>query len=79
VQTTVAEIIKKAMLDIEGWRPGILRLQVHDSVVFFCPKQTPNDVGGGELVEGIKLILEDAVPAEYRDVVKFPTDGKPWE
>lgn len=71
VQTSVAEIIKTAMLEVSLVFPGILRLQIHDSLVVESNyKKAP--------IRAIEEIMTGAVPAEYRDIVEFPTDAKLW-
>lgn len=71
VQTSVAEIIKTAMLEVSMAFPGILRLQIHDSLVVESNyKKAPMRV--------IEEIMTNAVPEEYRDIVEFPTDAKSW-
>jgi len=71
VQTSVAEIIKDAMMEVSMAFPGILRLQIHDSLVVESNyKKAP--------MRAIKKIMTNSVPEEYRDIVEFPTDAKQW-
>jgi DNA polymerase I-like protein with 3'-5' exonuclease and polymerase domains len=71
VQTTVAEIVKAAMMEVSLVFPGILRLQVHDSLVVESNyKKAP--------ISEVEEIMRHSVPKEYRDIVEFPTDAKPW-
>lgn len=71
VQTSVAEIIKTAMLEVAMAFPGILRLQAYDSLVVESNyKKAP--------IKAIEEIMTRSVPVEYRDIVEFPTDAKSW-
>jgi DNA polymerase-1 len=82
VQMTVAEILKRAMMDTEFMYPGSLRLQVHDSVVMDIPSASRRVGiydGPKRTIKNVKEIMVEAVPEEFRKVVKFKVDAKKWQ
>lgn len=82
VQMTVAEILKRAMMDIEFMYPASLRLQVHDSVVMNIPYSGAKhgiNAGRKQTVKDVKEIMIEAVPEGYRNLVKFKVDAKKWQ
>ncbi len=60
VQGTAADLIKKAMIEVDAWLrdqglAATMILQVHDELVFDCPKKEAKTLGEGvrELMEGV--------------------------
>lgn len=79
VQTTVAEILKRAMLHIESALPGVLRLQMHDAVIVNLRAAMSGSLGINESLDIIQDVMIDSVPKKYKDVVPFHTDFKIWQ
>lgn len=70
IQGGVAEVMKMAMIDIEYEMPGVLNLQIHDSLGFEVPEEQFEDTKA--FVSG--KILEHFEREFYR--VKFKVDAK---
>jgi DNA polymerase-1 len=68
VQGSVAELMKDAMIKIEAGWPGVMVLQIHDSVWVEVDNETQADCIGS--------ILSQTFEDYYRGVVAFPTGKK---
>lgn len=72
IQGGVAEMMKIAMVEIEAQIPGVMLLQIHDSVIPEVPEGDPHLV-----VDRIKSILVEVFEAEFK--APFKADAKPWK
>jgi len=83
IQGTEADIIKKAMVDVDGflknkgWSKDVaLLLQVHDELVYEVKTSKIKTV-----LSAIIDLMEQAVPKEFRDQIPFPVEiewGHNW-
>ncbi len=80
IQGSVSEIMKEAMIDVEARHPGVLLLQIHDSMVVEVPESKAT-----EIVADIARRLEKLFTLRFNRVgrddlhVDFPVDVKKWE
>jgi DNA polymerase I-like protein with 3'-5' exonuclease and polymerase domains len=72
IQGGVAEMMKVAMVDIEANHPGVLLLQIHDSII----PEVPDTTEGLEIVEDIRRLLVRPFIEEFG--VTFTADAKVW-
>lgn len=80
VQMTVAEIIKRAMMDVEDIFPGIQRLQGHDSIIARMPhKGSRRQLRSTTAQKEIQQVMVGAVPEKFKDMVNFVTKVSVWE
>ena len=76
VQTTVAEIIRDAMLGLAEAYPGRMKLQVHDSIIVSLPRsQRPRSTFLREMEE----LMKGSVPRQFSEVVDFPIKSSRWQ
>ncbi len=68
VQGSVAELMKEAMIEVERQYPGIMVLQVHDSVWV--------EVDDEEVADAVGAILSKTFEDYYEGAVAFPTGKK---
>jgi DNA polymerase-1 len=78
VQMSVAEIIKEAMLAVEDIFPGMLRLQIHDSLVLNIPNSWRTHTGSNIAYE-VAEIMEEVVPEQFTERVAFPAKKELWQ
>ena len=71
IQGGVAETMKIAMVEIEKQLPGVMLLQIHDSVVVEVPTQQAT-----EIVTRAKQILTDTFGKQFG--IEFRADAKQW-
>lgn len=75
IQGTVAILVGQWMIAIEKEWPGIMLLQVHDSVVLEIPKNGSKHGGKGVAVE---VAMEGASIMEIAMRIPFKVDAKEW-
>ncbi len=71
IQGGIAQIAKQWMIGTEREFPGVLRLQIHDSIVCVLPVE--NELGIGATIEAIGQRI--ATPAAG---IEMPVEGKRW-
>jgi DNA polymerase I-like protein with 3'-5' exonuclease and polymerase domains len=75
VQLTVAEIIKRAMVYVEDYLPGVQRLQLHDAIVSKLPGPRGSKIQRDE----IQQIMIETVPEQFSEMVNFVTKVEKWQ
>jgi DNA polymerase I-like protein with 3'-5' exonuclease and polymerase domains len=83
IQGSVAGAMTTAMIDVEYWLPGIMLLQVHDSLVLEVPK---GPVGAGMVAMAATIVRYTFEKqfrlawrkGERRRLMPFPVDCKPF-
>ena len=74
IQGGVAEMMKEAMIRVELAMPGIMMLQIHDSIIVEVPQREPKP----EEVTMVQHILESTFEEQFSPA-KFISDAEKWK
>ncbi len=76
IQGDLAETMRDVMLKVEREMPGVLLLQIHDSIVLEIPRRTP-DGTDAEHAAFIRDVMVETYQEQYG--VPFAADAELWE
>lgn len=78
VQSGVAELLQRVMLDVESRHPGKMLLQIYDSIIMELEDIESNAILK-DVQNSIANILPDKIQARVNPKIPFLTDVKLWE
>lgn len=71
IQGNVAEMMEKSMVKIDKHLPGVMLIQVHDSIIIEIPEE-----GSLDVVKSVQSIMETTFEQEFG--LPFKADRKKW-